>query len=258
MMMKLSRFFVVPALCAIMTAFSACPTEPEELPQEKETEVEAEMKETLEETGTTRTLRNIKVAKDPLFYSLSAGKQVSDPKTQEWDIAFPGVRQIWTNSGDTAAKYDSNGQGGVWYTNKTNFDDVTGRDQAVTEDETPALQILKNFNTDKARWVTGMDANANFADFYKQVNVMSFVGHGNENEPGVGMSKDTAYNVLYGYDKKQFYYNAAGMPPVFQPTKQVYIIRHGDGVHYSKFQVIAYTRNPDTFAIKFAPLPEKE
>jgi hypothetical protein len=250
--MKISKI-ACGALCAVMSAliFTACPDASGGGTQEQEEEEE------LEVTGKTKTLRNIKFGGDPLFFSLSTGKQVSDPKSTDWDIAFPGVRQIWTNSGDTALKYQSGGQGGVWYTDKKDFAAVISKDEAVTDDDDPNFQILKNFNTDKTRWVVGMDTSGAFAIFEKQLNVMSFVGHENENEEGAGVDQDNCYNATYLYDKRQYYYNAAGMPPVFQITKQVYIIRHGDGVRYSKFQVTAYTRNPDTFTVKFENLPEE-
>jgi hypothetical protein len=252
--MKISKImYGAMFIFIIALIFSACPngtTDNDETQKEEEEERE------LETEGKTITLKNIKVTGDPLFFSLSTGKQVTDPKSKDWDVAFPGYRQIWTNSGDSAAKYQSGGQGGVWYTDKKDFAAVTGKDDAIMNDDDPAFQILKSFNTDKARWAIGMDTNANFVTLHKQINVMSFVGHGNENEPEAGMSQDTAYDETYLYDKKQFYYNAAGMPPIFQPTKQVYVIRHGDGVHYSKFQVTAYDRNPDKFTVKFENLPE--
>jgi hypothetical protein len=105
----------------IALIFSACPngtTDNEETQEEEERELETE--------GKTITLKNIKVTGDPLFFSLSTGKQITDPKSTEWDVAFPGGRQIWTNSGDTAAKYQSGGQGGVWYPDETVFTTVTG------------------------------------------------------------------------------------------------------------------------------------
>jgi hypothetical protein len=237
--------------------FSACPNGTTDNNETQEEEEEQE----LETDGKTIILRNIKVSGDPLFFSLSTGKQVTDPTSKEWDVAFPGGRQIWTNSGDSAA--ESGGQGGVWYTNKTDFKAVTGKDDIVNIADDPNFSGFTNFdyslfNQDTYRYVVAMDANASFQLYYRRLNIMSYIGYGNEDETGAGLSESKPYDVQYKYNKKAFYRNAGSMPPNFQPTKQVYIIRHGDGIHYSKFQVTAYTRNPDTFTIKFENLPEEE
>jgi hypothetical protein len=47
--------------------------------------------------------------------------------------------------------------------------------------------------------------------------------------------------VFYHFNKKAAYEGTGGMPPGFKETKQIYIIRHADGVHHSKFQVTAFT-----------------
>jgi hypothetical protein len=47
----------------------------------------------------------------------------------------------------------------------------------------------------------------------------------------------------YNFDKKQAY-RMTGMPPNYTPTKQVYIVRHGDGEGYSKVQLSEVYREP--------------
>jgi hypothetical protein len=47
---------------------------------------------------------------------------------------------------------------------------------------------------------------------------------------------DMAIYSPYKFNKKQPY-TMTGMPPNYTPTKQVYIVRHGDGEQYSKAQL---------------------
>jgi hypothetical protein len=183
------------------------------------------------------------------FFSLSEGRMITaqeEIESQSWDIAFRPPRLILTNSGVTAGKYWTGGKGGVWHTNQTDFDAVTSRDDAVTDDPvyTPA------YNTDVTRYAYSM-AVAD-SSFVRAMNVMTFIGYGNENEPGAGLSGDKRFDANYRYNKKAFYANVMNpatdmgvMPPDFYVTNQVYIIRHGDGEHYSKFQVTQYIRHYD-------------
>jgi hypothetical protein len=62
----------------------------------------------------------------------------------------------------------------------------------------------------------------------------------------------------YKYNAKQYYHaNLATMPPVYSVTRQVYIVRHGDGENYSKMQISALESLPSTggakriFAIRY-------
>jgi hypothetical protein len=52
------------------------------------------------------------------------------------------------------------------------------------------------------------------------------------------------------------------MPPAYNPTGQVYIIRHGDGVTYSKVQLSDVYREPgppSSFALRltYAPVSDE-
>jgi hypothetical protein len=193
----------------------------------------------------------------PRYFSLVTGTEVKGGAiaSTAWDIAFPNVRQIWTNSGDTATQKGSGGLGGVWHTDSTGFDSVTLADKQ--ENVTSPFDYTP-FNTDLARWVIGMTSDAEFATFKKNFNVMSFVGFDNETEGGVGLTDGTPYSYTYLYDKKTFYRNNPPdlMPPNFVTTGQVYIVQHGDGVHHSKIQVTRYVRNApnETYEVRFAPL----
>jgi hypothetical protein len=183
----------------------------------------------------------------PRYFSLTTGREVKGNAiaSTAWDIAFPNNRQLWTNSGDSALQKSSNGQGGVWHTDSTNFDSVTLADKK--ENVTTPFNYA-DFNEDKACWVFGMTSYSEFALVQKNFNVMSYVGFDDEDKPDAGLFQETAYSIsgsiFYLYDKKAFYTNDPPniMPPNFVPTGQVYIVRHGDGVHYSKIQVNRYVR----------------
>jgi hypothetical protein len=196
---------------------------------------------------------------NPRYFSLKTGTEVKGGAIAgtDWDIAFPNIRQIWTNSGDSATQKSSGGLGGVWHTDDSaDFDSVTTFDDRKTVDSdgfdyTP-------FNTDLARWVIGMNANAELVTLEKNFNIMSFVGFDNETEGGVGLTEGNPYSMNYNYDKKSFYKNdpPGTMPPNFVTTGQVYIVQHGDGVHHSKIQVTRYVRNApnETFEVRFENL----
>ncbi|MDR1566407.1 MAG: FMN-binding protein [Treponema sp.] len=163
------------------------------------------------------------------YYSLATGNQQTNSAGAGWDVAFFGSRAIYTNSGDSAA--DPACRAMVWHTNKTDFeaagyeDRVEGPD--VGFDYTP-------YHTDTLRWITGKTQRA--------LNVMTYAGYQNENDVD-GKSEAAAYDTNYLYDKRAFYKSLPGtMPPNFEPTGQVYIIRHADGQHYSKLQVTGFTR----------------
>jgi hypothetical protein len=243
--MKSSKFAWLVLVIAL--ACSACPgvNDEGEPGPGRETEGNAVILKDLVADGTS-----------PLFYSLSTGEQVADPRSTAWDIVFIGGRQIRTNSGASAGLYQSGGQGGVWYTDKKVFAEVTSTNDAVTEPQEPRLQVLKGLTEDVLRYGLGMSGGAELGLLARITNVMTYAGYSNEFEEGAGLSEDKPYDAPYLYNKRQFYYNAGAMPPLFKPTNQVYVIRHGDGVHYSKFQITAYTNLPDTFTVIFENLPE--
>jgi hypothetical protein len=164
------------------------------------------------------------------------------------------MRQIWTNSGDTASQKSSGGLGGVWHTDSTDFAGVTLADKK--ENVTTPFDYTP-FNTDLHRWVIGMNISAELTVLEKNLNVMSYVGYDNETDADVGLTGDNPYSMNYLYDKKNFYSNPSGsMPPSFTVTDQIYIVRHGDGVRHSKIQVLQYLRNApnETYRVRFENL----
>jgi hypothetical protein len=201
------------------------------------------------------------------YYSLATGTEVKGGAiaSKAWDIAFPNAREIRTNSGASAANAEgganSGGQGGVWHTNKTDFDSVTLADKIEGVDPIDSFDY-SFLNTDNRLWLYGMNAQAQFIVHQKNFNVMSYAGYDNENDPGVGEDESKPYSdgMFYLYDKKNFYKNhptPSTMPPNFIATNQVYIVRHGDGVSHSKIQVTRYVRAypKETYEVRYAPLP---
>jgi hypothetical protein len=188
------------------------------------------------------------------YFSLAMGKEITESQqiaSQAWDIAFQNSRMILTNSGVTAKELRTGGRGGVWYTDKP-FAEARWEDR-VTDDP-----IYIPYETDTYRFAQGMvgmtyDEDGNQADTTRRkMNVFTFIGYLNENEPGVGLSEEHPFSMSYLYNKKAFYsnlYPASGggfvtpMPANFYATNQVYIIRHGDGRGYSKFEVTQFGRD---------------
>jgi hypothetical protein len=166
----------------------------------------------------------------PLFFSLNDGEWVdaSEAGTKNWDLAFQRMRKIYTNSGASAQEFSSGGMGGVWYTNKTDFDAVTSKDDAVTELST----ILAPYITDQGRY-TGTYSAGSLA----RINLMTYMGYINE-ETATGTTKEDYLQYSSGE-------GASYLPTAFYDidqieTGQVYIIRHADGKTYSKMQVFDF------------------
>jgi hypothetical protein len=210
--------------------FTACPTE---VPDDTEQEIEIPEDELTEE-GNVKTLK-LSVSHGAVkFYSLTTGQEITGDAiaSRAWDIAFKETRTIWTNSGATAGEYKSGGQGAVWHTNKKNFEAAALKD-AVKNNPT-----YTPFNTDTIRWAPDME------DYKKRfMNVMTYLGYGNEKAEGAGTSYENPYSTPM-YTKRGFY----SMPSMafFEPTRYVYIIQHGDGEHYSKIQVKSFIRALET------------
>jgi hypothetical protein len=179
-----------------------------------------------------------------VYFSLSQGKEIDASKsdTTEWDIAFE-VRDgnafcsIYTNSGETAAEFGSGGQGGVWFTGKTDFYDATFADRVT--DFSGENTDYADYVTDVTRYQSGMSGPVG-----GRMNIMTYYGYAN----GDGLTEATAFGwsspgppnaPFFEFNKKAFNYVLGGMPPPWYPTRQVYIIRHADGTSYSKFQVNA-------------------
>jgi hypothetical protein len=166
------------------------------------------------------------------------GAEVKSSRSPDWDIVFYPTRQIWTNSGYTADQLRSRGKGAVWHTEKTDFAAV------VLEDAVKDDPVYGKYNTDVLRYATGM-AGYNFQP-ERNMNVMTYLGYPNERDNSLmdGTTVAKRFMPFYLYDKRAFYEATVGqMPPDFRVTNRVYIIRHGDGEHYSKFQVTKFVRN---------------
>jgi hypothetical protein len=213
-------FFRLPFLAAL--CFTACPVEPE-----NEGGALIEVSLPIDGSGTRHC------------YDLSTGKEAS-PAGGNWDLALEahgGAFFVLTNSGVTAAETEpaSSGLGGVWFTDSTDFNAVTSPDQKVV----PAADSeYAPYTADVYRHTMVMAA-----DPVKQrLNVITYAGY----PSGDGLAADTPflYNQPgdmavyspYNFNKKQAY-TMQGMPPNYTPTKQVYIVRHGDGERHSKVQL---------------------
>jgi hypothetical protein len=192
------------------------------------------------------------------YFSLSQKKELEAPKrfTTEWDLAIEaqgGFCYIYTNSGASAEHFGTTGQGRVWFTNKTDFDDVALADRVTdyTGVNAPYADCAA-YETDVVRYQTGMTA-----VLPSRMNIMNYYGY----HSGDGLTAATAFGwsdppppsaPFYDFNKKAFGYVMGGMPPPWYPTKQVYIIRHADGVHFSKFQVYSLSYSSGfNYAIKF-------
>jgi hypothetical protein len=216
---------------------------------------------TIEKTEKGGSVEFILKDGEKIYLSLSTGEEITGEArfTQAWDIAFEETRLIYTNSGDTAKTLSSGGQGAVWHTDKTAFADVVLAD-AIKNDP-----FYGSYNTDTIRWTNDMQGIAPH-----RLNVMTYTGYDNEDQAGSnGMTEAAHFTIYHRYDKKQFYANtftngAMTMPPEFYTTMQVYIIRHGDGTHHSKFQVTKFVRfdpekslfdaNSDTYGVRWENL----
>jgi hypothetical protein len=73
------------------------------------------------------------------------------------------------------------------------------------------------------------------------MNIMTYYGYAS----GSGLSEDDPFEwsipgppvaPFYEFNKKAFAAVLGGMPPPWYSTSEVYIIRHADGVSYSKLQ----------------------
>jgi hypothetical protein len=178
------------------------------------------------------------------YYSLSTGQEVSGDAiaSTAWDIAFDAHDNsffIFTNSGVSAEAAASGGNGGVWFTNETDFAAVNVSHKVVGTGE------YEHYNEDVTRYAMVMGAEP-----VKEVlNVITYLGYpDSENPESNGLTAETYFHrkepdqsgmasfVPYLFNKKQCF-TMRGMPPTYTPTYQVYVIRHGDGVSHSKIQV---------------------
>jgi hypothetical protein len=179
------------------------------------------------------------------FFSLSQGKELpaSKSNTTEWDFAIEIITgnpfcNIYTNSGVTAEKFNTPGGARVWFTNKIEFSKVTLADRVTdyTGDNAQYADCA-DYETDALRYQYGM-----FVTVPTVMNIMTYWGYAS----GDGLSEATKFDwsspgppdqPFYEFNKMAFAYNTGGMPPSWEPTHQVYIIKHADGSGYSKFQI---------------------
>jgi hypothetical protein len=240
--MKHRRFFVwAGALIFLCFAvlFLGCPTEGEEGEEDKNYGV-----------GDPKTLEVTVSADTTKYYSLTTGQAVTDSgdiASQAWDIAFARSGSvgglIYTNSGATATALSSGGQGGVWYTNKTDFDAVEKSEQVTASGEYAGLDV------DTTKYID-TDGNSTADEGTPYVlNVMTYLGYDGS---GDGSSASSPYQAKqlpngpptgylpYNYDKHQFYKMLNMMQSQYEVTNEVYIIKHGNGTDYSKIQVTDY------------------
>jgi hypothetical protein len=168
------------------------------------------------------------------YFSLASGEWAdASAGTSGWDIGFQRPRSILTNGGDTAAGLSSGGKGMVWYTEKTDFDSVVLSDAVKT-----GAGALSDYFADKSKWIYSMSTKR-----LSPLNVINYAGY----QTGTGTENSPFQTMLY--DQKQFYVGGNGYPV----TKVVYIIQHGDGIHYSKIQVsqYEYANSEDSYVIKY-------
>jgi hypothetical protein len=155
-----------------------------------------------------------------------ANEKSSDKASTGWDIAFTNGRLILTNSGDTAATESSSGVGGVWYTGWTTFKNLTTLPAEADFNQPYATDTTKYVNAmSEGPWPVSGTTTAN-------LNKITYIGYGQ----GAGTASDNFFD--YQYNADQFYTaDLATMPPVYNATKRVYIIRHGDGSGYTELQI---------------------
>jgi hypothetical protein len=227
-------------LCAFL--FSACPTGADDDNNTVPDPV-------ISLTGSRGELELVISDGDIKFFDFADGTEVKDAaiKSRKWDIAFWATRLILTNSGVSADEYRSSGRGAVWHTEKTDFGSATLED-AVNKDKHEGDEgydpDYAQYNEDVLRYATGMTGY--YTRYERFMNVMTYLGYPNEakNPAMDGTTMVKRFEPMYLYNKRAFYEATVGMmPPDFRPTYRVYIIRHGDGEHYSKFQVTKFERD---------------
>ncbi|MDR2617407.1 MAG: hypothetical protein LBC62_00930, partial [Treponema sp.] len=128
------------------------------------------------------------------------------------------------------------GQGGVWA--------VPGVTDLSVDISPAAADFSQTFATDTSRWTS--PAAEMGSPVLNQLNVISYVGYGSGN----GLTEDNPLTD-YRYNAQAYYSaNLSTMPPVYSVTRQVYIVRHGDGEHYTRMHIIAMETTPSTSGAK--------
>jgi hypothetical protein len=174
----------------------------------------------------------------PVYFSFRRGETVDSAEAAGtgWDLAFNYTRMIHTNSGDTAALLNSGGKGGVWAA-----PDTTDLDTEISPGD---ADFSLPFAVDTSRWTS--PAAEMGSPVLNQLNVISYVGYGTG---GGEIEADPLTD--YRYNARQYYRaDLSTMPPVYSVTRQVYIVKHGDGEHYSKMHITALETLPSTSGAK--------
>ncbi len=155
-----------------------------------------------------------------VYYSLGDEAELDEATaaaTPNWDLRFTASTAITTNSGETAVDLSSGGTGGVAFTGNMDFD---------VSVKVTSLDFTTEGATDIKPWVTGMGGATQV-----NTNLMCFPGYDN----GDGLTEETAYSDANFSGVG--YYTREGMPPVYETTGRIYVIRHGDGEGYSKLEI---------------------
>ncbi|MDR1315961.1 MAG: HmuY family protein [Spirochaetales bacterium] len=189
------------------------------------------------------------------YFSLSLGREITSQEiaSTKWDIAIEAKANtfcyIYTNSGVSATAAGSGGQGGVWFTDSTDFDDVVFSDR-VTDFSTVNAEY-EDYVTDVTRFQKGMSGAAE-----GPMNIMTYFGYAG----GDGLAAETMFDwsspgppmsPFFEFNKHAFSTCPGGMPPPWDETGEVYIIRHGNGQMYSKFQVNSLSFASSTYHLSF-------
>ena len=188
---------------------------------------------------------------NPAYVSLSSGTVLDDSaaNTTGWDLKFTYDRTIHSNSGASATLESSGGSGGVYY-----VDSATAIDGINSASLTTAETIFDGGETDwdtykhydETRYI---DPHGSGSGTAAQMNVMTFHGY----TSGDGLAGSTGYSG-YEYDEDSFY-SAAGMPPAYTMSGNVYIIRHGDGLKYTAIKVTGMETSGSSRAIRLPVRP---
>jgi len=173
---------------------------------------------------------------------LSTGNEVADSASNTWDIAFNSATGgILTNGGVTATSLASNGQGGVYYSGSVDFDSVSSYDVS---------KFANAFATDTTAYVS-TDMGSGPVTSTLVLNQMTKLdydgGTGTSGDPYTNSGDAAVYSgpAYYAYDPTTHGISV---------SSEVYIVRHGDGSHYSKLQVTSMTGSTAdrTRVIKYA------
>ncbi len=188
----------------------------------------------------------------PKYYSLATGKVVTDPANNTWDIAFGnGSQAIYTNSGYTATASGvtgsaTSGVGGVYYAGTTAWGGVSSYSTSKFADsngdgnaDTFGTDYYTEFNT-----VADGSGTASFATLNVITKLEYSAGDGTHATPFV---KYPSSDVTDPYSGPAYYtYDTTDQANPLKPSKEVYVVRSGDGTKYYKIQITAMGSTTDS------------